>query len=85
MAAPRLAAKPPTRLWLCRDLPLWVRVALYATEHHGVRLAPGELRRVLDPQANPSDLSRAIKRGIIAGLLAHDSSARALYTLVRNP
>ena len=68
-------------VWQSKALPLWVRVALYAEDHHGRRLAPGELRTTLDPQASPKDVSRAIRRGIEAGLLTYDSSARALYTL----
>lgn len=66
----------------CRDLPLWVRVAAYGVEHHGQPLEPGELRRALDPYAHPVNVSRAIRRAVAAGLLAHDSSARCLYTRV---
>lgn len=68
------------KVYECRDLPLWVKVAVYAETHHGHRLKRGELRRLLDPHASASSLSRAIRRGIAAGLLAHDSTARCLYT-----
>lgn len=67
--------------WQCTALPLWVRVSLYAQHRHGVRHCPGELRLVLGI-TDPNDLSRAIRRGIRAGLLAHDSTARNLYTLL---
>lgn len=78
-----LVARPaPAHVWECTDLPLWTRVGLYAVEHHGQPLAPGQLRATLDPMAKPSDVSRAITRAVSAGLLAHDSTARCLYTRV---
>lgn len=70
-------------VWRCRDFPLWSRVALYAIDHHGQPLRPGQLRHDLDPQARPKDISRAIARAIAVGLIAHDSTARVLYTRVR--
>lgn len=76
------ATATPRHVWECRDLPLWTRVGLYALEHHGEPLAPGQLRTTLDPTARPKDISRAITRAVNAGLLAHDSNARVLYTRV---
>ncbi|WP_235739044.1 hypothetical protein [Nocardioides alcanivorans] len=70
------------KVYECRSLPLWVRVSLYAVEHSGRRLDFGELRRALDPTATPADISRAIRRGIAAELLAHDSTAGCLHSLV---
>lgn len=74
------AAPTHARLWLCADLPLWVRVSLYATEHHRRDLDPGELHRVLAPNVHRSVISRAIRRGIDAGALGPDSTARCLFT-----
>ena len=74
----------PTAMWQCQALPLWVRVGLYAQAHHGVDLAPGELRRALDPHVARPALSRAISRAVAEGLVAHDSTARCLWSLVRS-
>lgn len=68
-----------TKPWQCAALPLWVRVGWYGIEHHGQPHRRGELRTTLDPLASAADVSRAIKRAVAAGLLAHDSSARCLY------
>lgn len=76
------ARTPPAHVWECTDLPLWTRVTLFALDHHGEPLGPGQLRTTLDPTATPAAISRAISRGVAAGLLAHDSSARCLYTRV---
>lgn len=67
--------------WECRGAALWVRVWLYARAHHGVALRRGELRGTLDPLATPADISRAITRCKTEGVLTHDSTARALYSL----
>ena len=77
-----VARTAPAHVWECTDLPLWVRVTTYAVDHHGEPLSPGQLRATLDPTAHPSAISRAISRGISAGLLAHDSTARCLYSRV---
>jgi hypothetical protein len=83
MTARLLVARPaPAHVWECTDLPLWTRVTLYALDHHGQPLAPGQLRTELDPTAHPSTISKAISRGVAAGLLAHDSTARCLYSRV---
>lgn len=63
--------------WENTRLPLWVRVWVYAVAHHGEPLERGHLT-VLFGVKSP-DISRAIRNGIDAGLLAHDSSARALW------
>ena len=75
--------RPPATLWACTGLPLWARVGLFAQAHHGVRLGPGELLAQVDPGGSRSVLSHAIARAIAEGLIAHDSTARCLYSLVR--
>lgn len=72
----------PTHVWQCADLSLWVRVAVYALDHHARPLGIGELRRTLDPAATPAAVSRAIKRGVSVGLLRPESTARQLYSAV---
>lgn len=75
-----MSKQPPTVMWRCTALPLWARVALYAHAHHGAYLAPGALAHALT--AAPAQVSRAIATAKRQGLLTHDSTARALYTLV---
>jgi hypothetical protein len=72
----------PAHAWQCADLSLWVRVAVYALEHHARPLGIGELRRTLDPAATSAALSRAIRRGVSVGLLRPESTARQLYSTV---
>ncbi len=71
-----------TRMWECAGMAVWVRVGLYAQEHHGVYLAPGRLASVM--QTSPDALSRAITRAKDEGIITHDSSARTLYSRVRS-
>lgn len=69
--------------WQITGAALWVRVGLYARAHHGVRLGPGQLRRDLGQTYSVCDISRAIARAKQEGMLTHDSTARAMYSLLK--
>lgn len=62
------------------QLALWMRVVLYAHDHNGTPLEPGELRRAVDPHdlVRPAEISRAIQRARGAGILTSTSTAAHL-------
>lgn len=61
-------------------LPLWWRVTLFAADHDGMPLAQGQLRDAVDPgrTTRSAEISRAIKQGVKAGMLAPESNAYEL-------
>ena len=71
---------PLTHLYAHPRIPLWWRVTLYAIDHSGMPLQTRQLRDAVDPlhQTRAAEISRAIKRGVCAGLLEPNSSASML-------
>jgi len=62
------------------QLALWMRVTLFAHDHNGTTLKPGELRHALDPHSTvrPAEISRAIQRARAAAILTPTSTASRL-------
>lgn len=54
--------------------PAWLRVWLYAMDHDGRDLDPGELRDACD--LDQRTLSRGLRQARVMGLLSADSNAR---------
>lgn len=65
-----------------KNAPLWLQVALYATEHQDttgtVWLEPGQLRDALGVQY-PSHITRAVSAAVHYGWLRQGSTARMLW------
>lgn len=76
----RVQPRAVERGWECTSLPLWVRVWQYADYHHGVTLAPRQLRDALGAHLQAHAISAAITRAVRAGALRPGSTARALYS-----
>lgn len=69
---------------LAKNAPLWLRVALYATEHQDrsgtVFLEPGQLREAMGvAHRSRSSITRAVTLAVRNGWLRPGSSARVLW------
>lgn len=73
-----------SRFYASPRLPLWWRVILFAIDHDGMPLARGHLRDAVDPErlTRPAEISRAIRKGEKAGMLAPGSCAGVLLVPV---
>ncbi|GAB7003923.1 hypothetical protein JCM18899A_13950 [Nocardioides sp. AN3] len=67
-------------------LPLWIRAVLYAVDHDGHDLARAELHDAIDPQRTTrvSEVCRAVRQAVKAGLLEQGSSTARLTLAARS-
>ena len=70
--------------WQNTNVPLWTRIGLYAQQHHGCHLAPGELREAMGHH-DAETMAHAHARAKQAGLVHPDSHARRPLSTIPHP